>query len=189
MIYTVKHLMEPHICRKFIEYMEAHPENRRASETLGAQKFAGLDMDPCSIEDIGLVQALEVTKSRLIAYISKLYHTNEVYLDYWDLVKWPEGESMEFHADAVRPDLTDHDYCGWRTYSVILYLNQDYEGGETVFRDMNQNYRGETGKGLIFPATYDYTHGVNEVAKGTRYTIALWFTDHPSKCIKGWELT
>lgn len=189
MIYTIPQLLDDIGCQKLVEYFDNNQDKLRTSDRLAQQKFYGKDIDPCTIEDDELKQALEVVKSRLICMISKYYHTNDVYLDYWDLVKWESGDWMEFHADAVDENNKPFDYCGWRTYSAILYLNDDFEGGETVFRDMNQNYIAETGKALIFPATFDYTHGVNEVSNGDRYTIAFWFTGDPKQCIKGWETT
>ena len=66
---------------------------------------------------------------------------------------------------------------------AIVYLNQDFSGGETVFRDQYSKIYPETGKLLMFPAGYDYTHGVTPVRDANRYTIALWFTEDQNQCM------
>ena len=187
MIYTVPNIIGEEVCQELITYYEANPEKRRPISEQHQKLFHGKDLNPFDIDDPNLKQALEVIKQRLTVMIAKHYHIKEVYLDYWDIVRWDEQDFMPMHADNCQDDLTPHDYCAWRSHSAILYLNQDFEGGETIFRDMNQNYRAETGKALIFPATYDYTHGVNAVQSGKRYTLAFWFTESPAHCIKGWE--
>ena len=169
--------------------MENNPNHRRKAETQAQSMFFNKDIDPCSIKDPAIAQIFEQMKQRLTIEISKFYNLRELYLDYWDLVVWHPGDWMAMHADNVDEERKRFTYCGWRSHSAIVYLNQDFEGGQTIFRDMNQNYHAETGKALIFPAGYDYTHGVNEVSNGKRYTVAFWFTEDPQHCIKGWELT
>ena len=178
MIYTIPKILSEDTCSELIAYFENHPELLRKSEDIAQQLFNAKDIEPYTIKDQQLLREMEVLRTKMTVEISKYYHTT-VYLDYWDLVKWYPGDWMKMHADNVDEHRKPFDYCGWRTHSAIVYLNQDFSGGETVFRDVNQNVFPETGKALIFPAGYDYTHGVNEVTEGSRYTIALWFTEDP----------
>ena len=184
MIYTQPNIISDDVCAQLIEYFDTHPEQLRPTETLAQQLFNGKDMNPYHLNNPNLKREMEVLRTRATIKMSKLYDT-ELYLDYWDLVKWGPGDWMEMHADNVDNKRVRFDYCGWRSHSAILYLNQDFEGGETVFRDQNVNIFPETGKLLMFPAGYDYTHGVNEIISGNRYTIALWFTEDPEHCMAG----
>lgn len=182
MIYTQPNIISENTCQELIEYFNTHPEQFRRSEDLAQQLFNGKDMNPYNVSNPKLLRELEVLKTKATIKMSKLYDTT-LYLDYWDLVKWYPGDWMKMHADNVDENRKPFDYCGWRSHSAILYLNQDFKGGETVFRDQNINVFPETGKLLMFPAGYDYTHGVNIVEEGDRYTLALWFTEDPEHCL------
>ena len=177
MIYTKANVVDADTCKQLIEYFDTHPEQLRKTEDLAQSDFDGMIMNPYNVSNPELLKKLEVLRTKLTVEMSKLYHTT-LYLDYWDLVKWGEGGWMDFHADNVDQERKPHWYCGWRSHSAIVYLNQEFEGGETVFRDQNVNIFPETGKALMFPAGFDYTHGVNEV-DNNRYTLSLWFTEDP----------
>ena len=86
-----------------------------------------------------------------------------------DLVLWQEGRRMEFHVDDGREDLL----C--RHYSSVLYINDNYEGGETIIKG-SPNYISKPKKGSIIIFESNIPHRVNKVLKGHRATLALWFT-------------
>ena len=182
MIYTQPGMVSPEICRQLIDYFETHPEQLRPGDTIAQDLFEGRDMDPREVVTGHLKRELEILRLNATVKMSKLYDTM-IYMDYWDIVKWDVGQSMVYHADNVDENRKPFDYCGWRTHSAILYLNDNYKGGETMFRDQNVKIYPETGKLLMFPAGYDYTHGVCEVTEGKRYTIALWFTENRNFCL------
>jgi len=83
-----------------------------------------------------------------------------------DLVMWSPGMEQRLHRDVSRETTR---------YSAIIYLNDAFQGGETVF----------PGVGLLKPVTgamvafegVTREHGVAKVRGGTRYTMAMWFTD------------
>ena len=63
------------------------------------------------------------------------------------------------------------DYKG-DVFAALIYLNDDYSGGETCFE--NTKVIPETGKLVIF-SNNDLIHSVNMVKENARYTLALWF--------------
>lgn len=85
------------------------------------------------------------------------------------------------HVDAegiwVNPDGTKE----WRKnidrdLSVLLYLNDDYEGGELVFPELHIRIRPKKGMLIAFPSTHHYLHGVEPVTNGERFAIVTWMT-------------
>ena len=54
-----------------------------------------------------------------------------------------------------------------------LYLNDNYDGGETYFED-GTVFKPKQGRIIFFDGQY-YTHGVKPVLKNERYTIATWY--------------
>uniref|UniRef100_A0AAY4BU37 procollagen-proline 3-dioxygenase n=2 Tax=Denticeps clupeoides TaxID=299321 RepID=A0AAY4BU37_9TELE len=71
-----------------------------------------------------------------------------------------------------------------RDYSAILYLNQDFEGGEFIFTELDgttvtATVQPSCGRVVAFSAGEENPHGVRAVTKGQRCAVALWFTLDP----------
>ena len=57
----------------------------------------------------------------------------------------------------------------------MLYLNDDYQGGETEFLYYKKRVQPERGKLLIWPAGYTHAHRGNMVLEGMKYVVTGWF--------------
>lgn len=62
-------------------------------------------------------------------------------------------------------------------FGAVLYWNDDYSGGELTYTNMNITYTPEAGDLVFHPATAEYTHGVNDVTSGHRYTSTMFIRD------------
>lgn len=64
------------------------------------------------------------------------------------------GEQITPHFDFIDQKAPDYEQQireqGQRMVTFLLYLNDDYEGGETTFPDLGLVNRGHTGEGLYF---------------------------------------
>lgn len=83
------------------------------------------------------------------------------------VVKWPLGSYQDPHIDTAR------DYT---VYTSITYLNDNFEGGNTYLNN-DFSVKPKTGKGFFFDGL-KYEHGVSKVNNGTRYTLAIWYTNN-----------
>ncbi len=61
-----------------------------------------------------------------------------------------------------------------RKFVVQLYLNDDFEGGETEFLYQNRRELAKEGDVIIFPAGYTHTHRGNPPIGGTKYIVTSW---------------
>ncbi|KAJ8259503.1 hypothetical protein GJAV_G00170060 [Gymnothorax javanicus] len=71
-----------------------------------------------------------------------------------------------------------------RDYSAILYLNDDFEGGDFLFTELDAKtvtavVKPQCGRVVGFGAGKENPHGVKAVTKGQRCAVALWFTLDP----------
>lgn len=70
----------------------------------------------------------------------------------------------------------------WRDYSAILYLNDNFDGGEFFFveegkeRHIQSTIQPQCGRMVAFSAGSENLHGVQGVRNGRRCAVALWFT-------------
>ena len=87
-----------------------------------------------------------------------------------DLLKYNSGGKYNVH--------TDHYTNSPRHLSIIINLNEGYEGGDLIFTDQKkvEVKRIKLGKGSIvfFPSNFMYPHSILPVTKGTRYSIVAW---------------
>ncbi|XP_023134292.2 prolyl 3-hydroxylase 1 [Amphiprion ocellaris] len=72
-----------------------------------------------------------------------------------------------------------------RDYSAILYLNDDFEGGNFIFTELDAKtvtaeVHPQCGRVVGFGAGKENPHGVKAVTKGQRCAVALWFTLDPA---------
>uniref|UniRef100_A0AAQ5XLF1 procollagen-proline 3-dioxygenase n=1 Tax=Amphiprion ocellaris TaxID=80972 RepID=A0AAQ5XLF1_AMPOC len=78
-----------------------------------------------------------------------------------------------------------------RDYSAILYLNDDFEGGNFIFTELDAKtvtaeVHPQCGRVVGFGAGKENPHGVKAVTKGQRCAVALWFTLDPAHEEKVW---
>jgi hypothetical protein len=100
----------------------------------------------------------------------------QFYGDIFQIVRWQSGDKLEPpHADAEHLDGSIHPFS-YREYAAIIYLNQEYTGGQLYFPNFNLIPELSIGTLAVFPGTLQYLHGVTPIQSGTRYTIAGFFT-------------
>ena len=96
---------------------------------------------------------------------NKYNHFDKKNCVYWlEIVHWPRGSFQEFHKDVSIQNTV---------LTSITYLNDDFVGGETIFED-GTIVKPKKGRTLFFDGMY-YTHKVNLIKKGNRYTVPVWY--------------
>lgn len=80
--------------------------------------------------------------------------------------------STRFHVDGIFNDSKDRD--NYRIMSVIIALNDDYEGGEFFFPTQEKSCKLKKGQCIAFPPYWTHEHGVTAPQNGVRYTINTW---------------
>jgi predicted 2-oxoglutarate/Fe(II)-dependent dioxygenase YbiX len=61
-----------------------------------------------------------------------------------------------------------------RYYSLVCYLNDDFEGGSTRFPALDYAVKPQCGKAILFPSRY--LHGGEPVISGQKYILISWIT-------------
>ena len=91
----------------------------------------------------------------------------------------PGGHYMP-HQDVFYQDKNK------RLYTFIIALNDDYEGGETAFPNLNEKYKLNAGDALFFHTldnygldTSDALHGGQPVKSGEKWVCNLWVHKYP----------
>jgi predicted 2-oxoglutarate/Fe(II)-dependent dioxygenase YbiX len=101
--------------------------------------------------------------------------TQPIYADTVQLVLWSEGIHMPAHADNANPDGSPHGMA-WRNFSSIVYLNDDYDGGELYFTALDAYIKPKAGMLVAFTAGFHHEHSVLKVTRGERLTMPAFYT-------------
>jgi len=79
------------------------------------------------------------------------------------------ADSDNFHGDR-QAWCKDHD----RDVSLLLYLNDDFEGGRLNFTRFNYRYSPKAGDLVFFPSDVRYLHAAETLELGIRYAVVSW---------------
>lgn len=125
-------------------------------------------------EDLRLInnRFLDLVYSGALSYTQKFagdlgFHVVEPF----NILKYQTGEEYKAHFDGPT---SSH-----RSFSPILYLNDDYTGGELEFVHHNIKLKPTPGMFAIFPSNFAYSHIAHPVTSGTKYAIVTWLHDQP----------
>jgi prolyl 4-hydroxylase len=76
------------------------------------------------------------------------------HLEALSVLHYGVGEQITEHFDFVDPNMPDYEQQiardGQRMVTFLVYLNDDYEGGETEFPRLGVSHRGVAGEGMFF---------------------------------------
>ena len=84
--------------------------------------------------------------------------------------RYSEGGFMSKHCDNIHH--SHGQQYGFPQATVLLYLNDDYEGGEFYVAD--KKFEPKRASALIFPSNFMFPHEAKVVTKGTRWSIVTW---------------
>jgi len=105
-------------------------------------------------------------KACMLDYQSR-YNITLEYMEAINYIRYKEGQHFQVH--------TDHGFSYTCTVSSVMYLNDEYEGGELWFPYLELTYKPEYGDIVIFPSTYIYAHASKPVTSGTKYSAVTMF--------------
>lgn len=81
------------------------------------------------------------------------------------IVRYGPGGHYEAHTDGGG-------FMRERYFTVLCYLNDDFEGGATSFPSLGFTKRAASGKALIFPS--NYFHRAEPVLAGEKFVMVCW---------------
>ena len=83
--------------------------------------------------------------------------------------KYDVGDSFDKHVDVS-------DYKSARRWiAFLVYLNDNFTGGDTEFYPHQQVIHPKTGRVLVFPCVWTYPHAGLPIVSGTKYILTTYF--------------
>jgi predicted 2-oxoglutarate/Fe(II)-dependent dioxygenase YbiX len=104
-----------------------------------------------------------------------LHRINKPWLpNFFNIKKYNEGADMGPHVDSSDPTNIEHPVI-----SGVMYLNDNYEGGEINFPNQGVSIKPKAGSVIIFPSTDPYLHHPQKIDYGTKYMVPLFWYKEP----------
>lgn len=93
-----------------------------------------------------------------------------IFRDPIQLLRYSPGQKYVLHHDTNDYPHTREYH---RTFSTVLYLNDDFTGGETAFLD--GSFKPKPGEALYFPSNWCFPHQGTEVLSGEKRVAVTWW--------------
>lgn len=123
--------------------------------------------DPHNSELIDLHQEIYEKLKLCVDDYARYWGIHVVYYEAFNFVKY-EGEGKHFNIHA------DHGPAYNATVSAVIYINDDYEGGEIQFPRLDgYTLTPKVGDIAIFPSNYIYEHASLPMKSGTKYCVVI----------------
>jgi len=124
----------------------------------------------------GAAALMRDAQSRVTQRLRTFYElTAPIFADTASLVRWRPGMFMTPHADRANPDGSHHNFAH-RDFGSIIYINDDYEGGELYFPRLDLVVKPTLGLLVAFTGGWHHEHGVIRVRSKDRLTMAAFYT-------------
>jgi prolyl 4-hydroxylase len=106
------------------------------------------------------------------------------------VLHYAPGQQFELHVDFLDPNIPVYArelaLHGQRVATFLLYLNEDYEGGETEFPELNLRHKGSRGDALLFwnvsstgVPDMSTSHAGLQPTSGHKWLLSQWLRQPP----------
>lgn len=104
---------------------------------------------------------------KCLTHYESMYNFKMEFMEAINFVRYKPGQHFAVH--------TDHGFSYTCTVSSVMYLNDEYEGGELWFPYLDITLKPQAGDVVLFPSTYIYAHASLKVKSGVKYSAVTMF--------------
>lgn len=103
--------------------------------------------------------------------LSSNFFNKKLRIDNLNMTLWNVNNEMLPHSDYGA-----NNEFPQREYASLIYINDNYEGGELYIPDLNFELKPQKGQLITFQGG-KYKHGVKKITSGYRITSICWFSE------------
>jgi len=112
-------------------------------------------------------------------------------LEAMTVLHYAVGEQISEHFDFVDPNVPNYEQQvrerGQRVVTFLIYLNDDYAGGETEFPRLGVSHRGRGGEGMFFVNAFASgapdvrtLHAGRPITRGEKWIVSQFIKNQPA---------
>lgn len=143
-------------------------ENVSKSRTCFDFKYHDIVYDPNNPKSQKIQNEYEKIKfavRHVMADYQTLWNFSMTYYEAYNFVKYGAGEYFKTHVD--------HGPFNCYTTSLVVYLNDDYEGGEIEWNRFGLKIKPSAGSIAVFPSNFIYEHESHLITSGIKYAVVI----------------
>ena len=180
-IFVVEELIEPSLCEHILQITEQFNLKKAAIELTKVDQQIRSNSSLLLDNKDSLLQSTNDLLLSKIAVIQKLllqhYGIAFPHAETCSILRYESGEFYRRHVDNLLlasrfQEVTQG--VPTRDVSIVGYLNEDCEGGETYFDRQDLKVKPKTGSVLIFPSFWTHPHQSLPVIEGVKYSFVTW---------------
>jgi hypothetical protein len=176
LIYKYDNIISELKCDTIFDYYKQN-HNNNINDTKVLPWFEGNALGWCFLKNTSISNEIGIIRNKITDLVKHSYSV-DVYPHVTTLVMWKEGKSMDIHKDNGYEN--DKHTLHMRTYTAVMYINDDFVGGQTRILKENSHKteyicKPKKGSVLIFKSDESCLHGVYKIEKGERLTLSMWF--------------
>lgn len=175
-IRTYDHFLSDDTCDYIIQYCEEKNLFVRSEvEAHANESYVSADRTSYSA---GIRERQNPHFKAILEKVSDLLNVPVNFIENLQCVKYSKGQQFKPHFDA---GASNH-----RIHTMLVYLNDDFSGGETFFPELNLKVEPQKGRALYFLNRIDQSillqsaHAGLPVANGTKYGCNIWVRNQPA---------
>lgn len=168
----------------------ARPDLQRATVVRNGQSTFELDDSRTNTMFGYSISTVDLPLVALQQKIATLVEMPVTHLEPINVLHYSAGERFTHHFDSFssREDMVTSPLgnYGQRLLTLLVYLNEDYEEGETDFPALNFKFRGKTGDALFWRNTTEdgevhqlTLHAGLPPRSGEKWVISQWIREFP----------
>jgi prolyl 4-hydroxylase len=180
LIRTIDNFISNEDCQKLINYIDSNHSRSMVVSATGNELHDARTSSTCNLLDSDdiiqnikekISKELKIPTTHFEPIQGQLYEPGQFFKQHYD---WFDNEGYELHGGTM----------GNRNWTVMIYLNDDCEGGQTKFPNLDLEFTPKTGMAVVWQnmvkgvVTEDALHEGCEVIEGKKYIITLWVREN-----------
>lgn len=175
----------PQECDWLIERCRSQLKPAQVYQNSGTelQTHAGRSNSEGSFE----IEAADVVLSLILDRVARASAVPVEHFEIGKLLHYRPGESFERHSDFLQPGMHEEiEARGQRVATFLIYLSDDYDGGETEFTEANFKFKARKGDALLFLNVDESgapdpmsMHAGLPPTRGEKWVLSLWLRGKP----------
>ena len=178
-ISVINDFISPTECKRFIRFAEK--QKRAWLTVVDSKKTVGKNLykrDPSRVTqtvNLGKKQEQAIQWIRA-ACLEKLTKAEPQWFESPQLLRYEANGKYNLHSDAEHFDHETKQFYRFidRDFSLLIYLNDNYEGGGISFPWLNYTYQPKAGDLVFFPSNHIFSHESLPIVSGNKYALVSW---------------